>query len=95
MPAQGIQEQTQSEAVKGIPSAESCNRRKSLKFLPSPPSSRGTSPCGGESSAENAQGGIDGAPDASLVVKNVSGEEDQDDIDIWEKALVVLVVLGT
>jgi len=75
----------QSETGNGTPSGASVQLRSSSKFLPSPPSSHGTSPRPDDSKAE---------ADAEGRRKSVSENEEEEDIDIWEKALVVLVVLG-
>lgn len=73
----------QSETSIGTPSGASYHLRSSSKFLPSPPSSHGTSPRPEDSKAE-----------ANVNGKIVSENEEEEDIDIWEKALVVLVVMG-
>ena len=97
-PVAGILQESKQPGQGNGTSPSSFNRRNSLKFLPSPPSSsRSESPCPAESSAQDdqdAQPEMKGESGGSLHAKNVLVDEDEDEIDIWEKALVILVVFG-
>lgn len=97
-PVAGIPQESKQPGQGNATSPSSFNRRSSLKFLPSPPSSSPSeSPRPGESSAQDdqdAQPEMKGESGGSLYAKSVLPDEAEDDIDIWEKALVILVVFG-